>query len=111
MVAYTSVVRPSAVRHRTTPEYDPSMKGQTMSSTASFIQRNDAGLSARLRVASVSVVAQANLAFAGANPASGNPTNGHMNTGWLGGFAETGCVHTTYVTKRITTGSLNEVST
>jgi hypothetical protein len=87
------------------------MKGQTMISTASFIQRNDAGLSAPVRVTSVSVVAQANPAFAGANPASDNPTNGHMNTGWLGGFAETGCVHTTYATKRINTGSLTEVST
>jgi hypothetical protein len=87
------------------------MKGQTMSSTTSFIQRIDAGLSARARVASVSVVAQANPAFAGANPAFGNPTTGHMNTGWLGGFAETGCVQTTYDAKRITTGSLNEVST
>ncbi len=82
-----------------------------MSSTTSFIERIDAGLSARSCGASVSVVAQANPAFAGANPASADLTTGHMNTGWLGGFAEIGCVKTTYVTKRIITGSLNEVST
>ena len=82
-----------------------------MSSTISFIQRIDAGLSARARVASGSVVAHSTPAFAGANPAFGNPTTGHMNTGWLGGFAETGCVKSTYVAKRTTTGSLNEVST
>ncbi len=82
-----------------------------MSSTTSFIQRTDAGVSARARGASAFVVAQANPAFVGANPAAANPTTGHMNTGWLGGFAETGCVQTTYVTKQITTGCLNEVST
>lgn len=88
-----------------------------MNSTVSFNQRTDAGLSARTRaasgrVASGHVVVHANPAFVGANPASGNPTTtGHMNTGWLGGCAESGCVQTTYVTKRITTGSLSEVST
>ena len=82
-----------------------------MSSTTPFIERTDAGLSARARVVSVSVVTQPNPAFVGANSASGNPTTGHMDMGWLGGFAETGCVKTTYVTKRIATGSLNEVST
>ncbi len=82
-----------------------------MSSTISFIQRIDAGLSALARVAPVSVVAHAIPAFAGASPASGNSITGHMNTGWLGGFAETGCVKTTYVTKRNITGSLFEVST
>ncbi len=87
------------------------MKGQAMSSTISFIQRIDAGLSTRARVAPVSAVTHANSAFVGANPASGNPTTGHMNTGWLGGFAATGCVNTTYVTKRITTGSPDGVST
>ena len=35
----------------------------------------------------------------------------HMNTAWLGDSAETGCVKTTYVTKRITTGSLREALT
>ena len=29
-----------------------------------------------------------------------------MNTAWLGDSADTGCVKTTYVTKRITTGGL-----
>ena len=82
-----------------------------MSSTISYIQRIDAGLSARVRVTSASAVAPVLPAFAGANPASGNPTTGHMNTGWLGGFAETGCVPTTSVTKRINSGSLREVST
>jgi len=90
-----------------------------MISTASFIQRFAAGLSAR--AASAFVVAPATPAFAGANPRSGDSGSGnsgsgksifgHMNTVWLGGCAETGCVQTTYVTKRITTGSLFEVST
>mgnify|MGYP000146963672 CR=1 FL=1 len=90
-----------------------------MSSTVSFVQRIDAGLSPRARVASVSSTAPTTAAFtapcseafAGVSSVSGNPTNGHMNTGWLGGFAETGCAKTAYVTKRISTGSLFEVST
>lgn len=82
-----------------------------MISAASFIQRTHAGLSPRARRTSMSVVAHVNPTVVGANPDAGNGTTGHMNTGWLGGFAATGCVKNTYVTKRITTGSLNEVST
>ena len=89
-----------------------------MDNTTSFTQRIAAGLSARVRAASAAVVAPAVSAFAGANPAIGGGTqfgtgmnSNHMNTAWLGDFAETGCVKTTYVTKRITTGSLREVLT
>ena len=82
-----------------------------MTSTTPFIQRTHAGLSARARRTSMPVVAHAHPTFVGANPAIGNCTTGRMNTGWLGGFAEIGCVKNTYVTKRITTGSLREVMT
>ena len=89
-----------------------------MSNSTSFIQRIAANLSARVRAASAVVVAPAVPTFAAVNPVfgGGNPVgnamvSNHMNTGWLGGFAETGCVTTTYVTKRIDTGSLREALT
>jgi hypothetical protein len=93
-----------------------------MNSITSFIQRTGAGLSARVRAASavgiaspVPVFAVANSAFGGGNPVGTAMSSNHMdsvrNTGWLGGFAETGCVKTTYVAKRITTGSLREALT
>ena len=89
-----------------------------MNSTTSFTQRIAAGLSARLRAVSAVVGAPSVPAFASANPVFGGGNqfgtgmnSNHMNTAWLGDSAETGCVKTTYVTKRITTGSLREVLT
>lgn len=81
-----------------------------MSSTASFIQRIAAGLSARARAATV-VVTPAIPAFGGGNQTGNGMNHTHMDTAWLGGFAEIGCVKSTYVIKRITTGSLREALT
>jgi hypothetical protein len=82
-----------------------------MNNTTSFIQRIAAGLSARARAASAVVVALSVPAFGGSNQFGTGMNSNHMNTAWLGDSAETGCVKTTYVTKRITTGSLREVLT
>ncbi len=88
-----------------------------MNSITSFIQRSSAGLSAHVRAASALVATPVIPAFAGVNPVVGGGTSfgtgmssNHMHTAWLGDIAETGCVTTTYVTKRIT-GSLREVLT
>ncbi len=92
-----------------------------MSITTLPIPRIDAGLSTRARVRFGAP--HANPAFVGAPSAFGhsfgdavgstvgNGSIKHMNTAWLGGGAESACVDTTYVTKRITTGILVEVST
>jgi hypothetical protein len=89
-----------------------------MNSTTSFTQRIVAGPSTCLRVLSAVVVspsvpalADANPAFGGGNQFGTGMNSNHMNTAWLGDSAETGCVKTTYVTKRITAGSLREVLT
>ena len=88
-----------------------------MNNITSFIQRNAADLSVHARAVSAVVATPSVRAFAGANPAFGGNQFGtgmysnHMNTAWLGDSAETGCVKTTYVTKRITTGSLREALT
>jgi len=88
-----------------------------MKNITSFIQRNAAGLSVHARAVSATVATPSVQAFAGTSPAfarnqfgTGMNSN-HMNTAWLGDSAETGCVKTTYVTKRITTGSLREALT
>ena len=88
-----------------------------MNSITSFIQRTAAALSARALCAMTPWTAAAVPAFAGANFAAGfrnragNADLQPMHALWLGGTAETGCVKTTYVTKRISTGHLDEVST
>lgn len=85
-----------------------------MSSTASFIQRIAAGLSARARAGAVVVLPAIPAfvpAFGGGNQTGNGMNHTHMDTAWLGGFAATGCVKSTYATKRITTGSLREALT
>lgn len=88
-----------------------------MNNITPIIQRNVADLSVHARAVSAVVATPSLQAFASANPAFGRNQFGtgmnsnHMNTAWLGDSAETGCVKTTYVTKRITTGSLREALT
>ena len=88
-----------------------------MTNITSFIQRNAAELSVHAHAGSAVVATPSVQAFAGTNPAFARNQFGtdmhsnHMNTAWLGDSAETGCVKTTYVTKRIITGSLREALT
>ncbi len=82
-----------------------------MNSTTTFIQRIVAGLSTRVRATlAPAPVLTVSPAYAGAHSAVGMSFH-HVNNAWRSDVAETGCVSTTYVTKRITTGRPFEVST